>query len=215
MTGRMAYPLQGGVLAYSDEDAAVKAAPKFLDWPSPGATPIRFPHQRQIGGQLLLTGRCTQNLRLGHFECYGNASPIDQRIARMEITSLLRVYVNEPPAPASRSGRIEKVIGNRRAFGRTAPGPSGYVLASRGRVIALGVLHGCSVDPIRLVQARRRRPRESAGGGNKANLPGLGSDRSPSQRHEAGRRICRVRRVDRIYRCREQFHRHGKSVRQL
>src|SRR5208283_1721717 len=139
-------------------------------------------------------------------------SPVEQRIARVEISSLLGVYIDEPPAPASGTGRIEKVMGDRRAFDRTAPGPSRDILAGQTRLIALGVLHGYSVDAVRLVQASRRRPRESVGGGN---LAGLRGERSLSQRHEAGRHIGPLRRVQRIHRGREQFNRHGKSVRRL
>jgi hypothetical protein len=148
--------------------------------------------------------------------CYRDVTPTDQRIARVEISSLLSVQIDKPPAPASGTGRIEKVMGDRRAFDRTAPGPSGDIFPARAsRPIALGILHERSVDEIRLTPAGRRRPSESVGGGNKTNLAGPRGDRSLSQRHEAGRHIRRLGRVDRIHRRREQFNGHGKSVCQL
>ena len=64
-------------------------------------------------------------------------------------------------------------MGDRRGFDRTAPGPSGDILLARSsRLIALGILHGRSVDEIRLASARRRRPSEGVGGTNKTNLAG-------------------------------------------
>jgi hypothetical protein len=134
---------------------------------------------------------------------------------RLEISSILRISVNELPVPASRSGRIEKVLGNRRTCDKIAPGQSRDVLADRVRRTALGILHECSVDPIRFVLAGRRRPRESAAGGNKTTLAGLVGDRSRNKRHEAGRHMGRLRGVDRVRRGREQFNRHGKPIRQL
>ncbi len=145
-----------------------------------------------------------------------NPSVIPSTIARVEISSLLSVQINEPPAPVSVTGRIGKVLGDRRAFDRTAPGQSGDILPARAsRLIALGILDERSVDAIRPARARRRRPSESVSGGNKTNLGGPRGDRSLSQRHEAGRLIGRLRRVDRIHRRREQFNRHGKSLCQL
>jgi hypothetical protein len=142
-------------------------------------------------------------------------SEIGLRIAVVAISWALRIYVNKSPAPASRSGRIEKVMGNRRACDRSAPGQSRDVLASRGRRIAVRILHECSVDPIGFVLACRTRPGESVAGGNKTTLAGLAGDRSRSQRHNAGRPIGRPRRVVRTHQRREQFNRHGKSARQL
>jgi hypothetical protein len=128
----------------------------------------------------------------------------------------LSIDINEPPAPAGRTGRIKKVMRDRRAFDGMAPAPSGEILPSRASgLIALGILYDYdrSVDAICPVPARRRRPSESVGGGNKTHLAGPRGDRSLSKRHEAGRHI--GRRVDRIHRRREQFYRHGKSVCQL
>jgi hypothetical protein len=122
----------------------------------------------------------------------------------------LSIDINEPPAPASGTGRIKKVMGDRRAFDRMAPGPSGEILPAGGScLIALGRR---SVDAICPAPARQRRPSESVGGGNKTNLSGPRGDRPLSKRHEAGRHIGRV---DRIHRRREQFNRHGNLVCQL
>jgi hypothetical protein len=125
----------------------------------------------------------------------------------------LSIDINEPPAPASRTGRIKKVMGDRRAFDRMAPGPSGEIFPARASCLsALRILYGRPVDAICPAPARRRRPSESVGRGNNTNLARPRGDRSLSKRHEAGRHIGRV---DRIHRRREQFDRHGKSVCQL
>jgi hypothetical protein len=125
----------------------------------------------------------------------------------------LSIDINEPPAPASRTGRIKKVMGDRRAFDGMAPAPSGEIPPARAScLIALGILYERSVDAIRRAPARRRRPSESVGGGNKAYLTGPRGERFRSKRHEAGRHIGRI---NRIHRGREQFNRHGKSVCQL
>jgi len=125
----------------------------------------------------------------------------------------LSIDINEPPAPASWTGRIKKVMGDRRAFDGMAPAPSGEIPPVRASCpITLGTLYERSVDAICPAPARRRRPSESAGGGNKTHLAGPRVYRSLSKRHEAGRHIGRINRV---HRRREQFNRHGKSVCQL
>lgn len=83
-------------------------------------------------------------------------------------------------------------MGDRRPFDRTAPGPSRDILPRGACLIALGILHGRSVHAIGLAPARRGRPRENVGRGNKTNLAGPGGDRSLSRRHEAGRRVGRL-----------------------
>jgi hypothetical protein len=104
-------------------------------------------------------------------------------------------------------------MGDRSTFDRTAPDQSGDILPGRvSSLIVLGVLHGRSVDEIRLAAAGRRRPSENVGGGNKTNLAGLRGDRSLSQGRQAGRQIGRLRRVERIHPRRKQFNGHGKSV---
>ena len=92
---------------------------------------------------------------------------------RVEMSSLLSVQINESRARAGGTSRIGKVMGNRRAFDRRAPGPSGDILPARAPcLIALGILQGCAVDAIRPAPACRRRPRECVGRGNRTNLPG-------------------------------------------
>jgi len=135
---------------------------------------------------------------------------------QIEISSPLSVQINELPAPASGTGRIKNVMGDCREFDRMAPSPSGEIMPARGScLIALGILYGRSVDEIFPSLERRRRPSESVSGGNQANLAAARGDRSLRQRHEAGRHIGRLLRIDRIHRRREQFNRHGKSVCQL
>jgi len=126
----------------------------------------------------------------------GDVMPTDQRIARVEISSLLSVQINGWPLQRSGTGRIRKVMGDRHTFDSTAPSPSGDILPSRVcRLIALGTLHERSVDEnFRLAPARRRRPSESVGGGTRLIWPAPRADRSLSQRHEAGRDIGRLRR---------------------
>jgi hypothetical protein len=132
------------------------------------------------------------------------------------IPSLLSVQINEMPAPARGTGRIRKVMSDRRFFNRSAPGPTRDVLPARaGRLIAGGILHVRSADAIRPALARRRRPSESVSGENKTTLAGPCGDRPLSQGYETGRYLGRLGRVDWIHRRREQFNRHGKSVCQL
>jgi hypothetical protein len=131
----------------------------------------------------------------------------------MEDGTRLSVQINELPAPASGTDCIKKVMGDRRAFDRMAPGPSGEIPPARAScLIALRIRCGRSVDEICRAPASQRRPSKSAGGGYKTNLAGPRCDRPLSKKHEAGRNIGRV---DRIHRRREQFNRHGKSVCQL
>jgi len=125
--------------------------------------------------------------------------------------SPLSVQIEESPSPAGGTGSIGKVLGDRGAFDRADPSPSRDILPARAcRLVALGILYRYSVDAIRPALARARRPRESVGGGNKTNLTGSRGNRPLSQRHKTGRHIGHLRRVARIHRRREQFHRHGK-----
>jgi len=154
--------------------------------------------------------------RVGVVTVSGNVSRTDHRIAELESDGYLNVEVNEPPAPARETDRIGEVLGDRCSCDGTARGPSGDILPARASgLVALGLLHGRSVDTIRLPPARRRRPGESVSGRNKTNLAGLRCNRPLSQRDEAGRDIRSLRWVDWIHRRREQFDRHGKSVCQL
>src|SRR5579862_2574457 len=121
---------------------------------------------------------------------YGFRSCADQTYASS-------VYIDEPPAPASGTDRVGKVMGDHRIFNREAPGPSRDVLPVRAsRLIALRIVHWRSVDAIRRVPPRRRRPSESVGGGNKTILAGPLGDRSLSQKHQTGRHILHLRRID-------------------
>jgi hypothetical protein len=113
------------------------------------------------------------------------------------ISSLLSVQINEMPAPARGTGRIRKVMSDRRFFNRSAPGPPRDVLPARaGSLIARGSLDGRSVDAIRPAPARRRRPSESVRGENKTSLAGPCGDRPLSQRYETGRHLVRLGRID-------------------
>ena len=111
---------------------------------------------------------------------------------------VLSVQINEASVPARETGRIGKVMGDCRAFDRRAPGPSREILPRRVSRIALGILHRRCVDAIRVAPASRSRPGESRSGGNKSTLADPRGDRSLRRRHEAGRRIGGVRRIDRI-----------------
>src|SRR5579872_6647729 len=115
----------------------------------------------------------------------------------IEISSVLRVHINEPAGPASGTARVKKVMGARVAFDRMAPGPSREILPARTScLIARRIFYKRSVDAICPVP-RRRRPSESVGGGNNTNLAGPRGDRSLIKRHEAGRHIGRIDRIQR------------------
>ncbi len=69
--------------------------------------------------------------------------------------SSLGVHIDDTPPPASGIGRIQKIVGDRRACDKMAPCPAGDVLPARAaRLVALGILYGRCVDERRLASAR-------------------------------------------------------------
>jgi hypothetical protein len=104
----------------------------------------------------------------------------------MQKREWLSVEIDEMSAPASGTGCVGKVMGDGRICDKTVPRPSRDILPARVyRRVALGILHGRSVNELRLAAAHRRRPRISAGGGDKSHLAGPRGDRSRSSEHEA------------------------------
>jgi hypothetical protein len=139
-------------------------------------------------------------------KCVGDVTPTDQRIAKVEISSLSSVQINEPSAPNQWDRPHRKGNGRPPYFLQDGSRPIQKHTPSPSVPVSSLLESSTIVSYMRFASPRRVEdsPSESVGGGNKTNLPG-----PPKHHHDPG---CPIRRDFRRMGTTNAYHRQSVNI---